>query len=293
MRVAITGSSGLIGSALAASLQHAGHAVIRIVRGNATGPDTVSWDPANRRLDPRSLHGIDAIVNLAGAGLGDHRWNARVKREIRDSRVLGTEAVATAAAAAGVPVLVNGSAIGYYGDTGDREVTEAEPQGHGFLADVVAEWEGATATAAEAGVRVAFARTGLVVTPQGGAFARMLPLFRLGLGGPLGSGAQYWSLISLRDEVRALTHLITTPIAGPVNCTGPAPVRNSEFTRALGQALQRPAILPVPRAALRLAIGEFSGDILASQRVIPARLLASGFTFEDGGITALAAALSG
>ncbi len=291
MRIAITGSSGLIGTALAASLRAGGHDVVRVVRRAPDGPDAVSWDPDAGILDARALVGVDGIVNLAGVGLGDRRWNPAVKREIRDSRVRATETIARAAADVGVPVLVNGSAIGFYGDTGDHAVTESSPRGAGYLADVVADWEAATAPASAAGIRVTLARTGLVATPSGGAFARMLPLFRLGLGGPLGSGAQYWSAISLRDEVRALEHLLTAELEGPVNCTAPTPVTNAEFTRALGRALHRPTVLRVPSAALRLAIGEFASDILSSQRVLPARLLASGFSFADADLSALVASL--
>ena len=291
MRIAITGSSGLIGTALTTSLRDAGHVVLRVVRHATEATDAIVWDPLGSGIDHTALEGVDAIVNLAGTGLGDRRWTAAVKHDIRDSRARANDTIARAAAKAGVPVLVNGSAIGYYGDTGARPVTEADGLGQGFLSDVVSALEAAARPAAEAGTRVTFARTGLVASAAGGAFARMLPLFRLGLGGPLGSGSQYWSAISLRDEVRAIEHLLTTPLEGPVNCTAPTPVTNAEFTRALAHALRRPAFLPVPSIALRVAIGEFASDILASQRVIPSRLVASGFTFLDPDVSAIVATL--
>ncbi len=291
MRIAITGSSGLIGTALSSSLRAGGHDVLRLVRRPTAAPDEITWDPANGTIDTARLEGVDAVVNLAGAGLGDRRWNAAYKREILTSRTAATHTIARAVAEARVPVLVSGSAIGFYGDTGDRAVTEADGNGSGFLADVVVAWEAAAGPARDGGTRVVLARTGLVATREGGAFGRMLPLFRLGLGGRLGSGRQYWSLISLRDEVRALEHCITSDVEGPVNCTAPSPGTNAAFTSVLARALHRPALLPVPAFALRTVVGEFAGDILGSQRVEPARLLASGFRFEHADVSAIAATL--
>ncbi|MEU9166137.1 TIGR01777 family oxidoreductase [Streptomyces sp. NPDC048424] len=295
MRIAVTGSTGLIGSALVRSLRADGHEVVRFVRREPAGGDEARWDPARGYVDPAGLAGCGAVVHLAGAGIGDHRWTAAYKKEIRDSRVLGTAAIARAAAALDEPpaVLVSGSAVGYYGDTGDRVVDEDAPAGQGFLPSVCVEWEAAAAPAREAGIRTAFARTGLVVAREGGAWGRMFPLFRAGLGGRLGNGRQYWSFISLRDEVAALRHIIDTPgIEGPVNLTAPEPLTNRQVTAAMGRVLHRPALLPVPAPALRIVLGELSADVLGSQRARPARLLASGFVFRDPGIEqALRAAL--
>ena len=278
MRIAITGSTGLIGSALIPHLLNNGHDVTRLVRGMPRTAGELQWSPG-QELDPTTLAGVDAVVHLAGAGVGDRRWTPAYRQEILRSRTEGTHTIAAAVAAAGVPVLISGSAIGFYGDTGETAVDEQGPQGAGFLADVVAAWEAAAQPASDAGARVACIRTGLVASTQGGAFGKTLPLFKLGLGGPLGSGRQYWSSISMQDEVRAIEFLITHPVAGPVNCTAPTPVTNAEFTAALGRALHRPALLPVPAFALRIAVGAFASEILASQRVVPQRLLEAGFTF--------------
>ncbi len=226
-------------------------------------------------------------MHLAGAGIGDHRWTDAYKRTIRDSRVLGTTALAGALAGLDEPpaVLVSGSAVGYYGATGDRVVDEDSPAGRGFLPSVCREWEAAADPAREAGIRTAFARTGLVVAKDGGAWGRMFPLFRAGLGGRLGDGRQYWPFISLRDEVRALRHIVDTPsLHGPVNLTAPEPLTNRQVTAAMGRVLKRPAVLPVPAVALRVVLGEFSQDVLSGQRARPARLLESGFVFRDPGI---------
>ncbi|MGW2587677.1 TIGR01777 family oxidoreductase [Streptomyces virginiae] len=250
-------------------------------------PDEARWDPARGYVDPAGLAGCGAVVHLAGAGVGDHRWTAAYKREIRDSRVLGTAALAHALAALDAPpaVLVSGSAVGYYGDTGDRAVDEDAPAGQGFLPSVCVEWEAATASAQEAGIRTAFARTGLVVARDGGAWGRMFPLFRAGVGGRLGNGRQYWSYISLRDEVAALRHIIDTPgLSGPVNLTAPEPLTNRQVAEAMSRVLRRPAVLPVPAVALRVVLGEFAEDVLGSQRARPTRLLGSGFVFRDPGI---------
>ncbi|MEU3722640.1 TIGR01777 family oxidoreductase [Streptomyces sp. NPDC031705] len=287
MRIAITGASGLIGQALVRSLHADGHHTVRFVRRAPAAPGEARWDPRAGYVDPDGLRACDAVVHLAGAGVGDHRWTDAYKKEIRDSRVLGTAAVARALAAlaAPPPVLVCGSAVGYYGDTGDRPVDESAPAGTGFLASVCVEWEAAAAPAREAGIRTVFARTGLVVAPGGGAWGRMFPLFRAGLGGRLGSGRQYWSFISIHDEVAALRHLVDTPtLSGPFNLTAPEPLTNREVTAAMGRVLRRPTPFAVPAPALRLVLGELSQDVLGSQRARPARLLESGFAFRYPGI---------
>ncbi|WP_018382313.1 TIGR01777 family oxidoreductase [Wenjunlia vitaminophila] len=282
MRIAVTGSTGLIGSALLHDLRADGHDVLRLVRRPARADDEVSWDPSRQVVDTDRLTGTDAVVHLAGAGVAEHRWTAAYKKTLRDSRVLGTAALAEAVAALDPPprVLVSGSAIGFYGDTADTPVDESAPPGAGFLADLCQEWEAAAAPAEQAGIRTVFARTGLVVSSRGGAWGRLFPLFRLGLGGRLGSGRQYWSFISLKDELAALRHLLGAEgVSGPVNLTAPHPVTNREVTAAMGRALHRPTLLTVPPPALRLALGEFADDVLSSQRVLPRRLLDSGFTF--------------
>ncbi|MEV7508882.1 TIGR01777 family oxidoreductase [Streptomyces sp. NPDC090085] len=287
MRIAVTGSTGLIGNALVRSLRADGHEVVRFVRREPSAADEARWDPERGYVDPAGLAGCAAVVHLAGAGIGDHRWTDAYKRTIRDSRVLGTAALAGALAGLDEPpaVLVSGSAVGYYGDTGDRVVDEDSPAGRGFLPSVCQEWEAAADPAREAGIRTAFARTGLVVAKDGGAWGRMFPLFRAGLGGRLGDGRQYWPFISLRDEVRALRHIVDTPsLHGPVNLTAPEPLTNRQVTAAMGRVLKRPAVLPVPAVALRVVLGEFSQDVLSGQRARPARLLESGFVFRDPGI---------
>lgn len=285
MRIAVTGSTGLIGSALVPALRADGHEVLRLVRRETNlAPDEVSWDPQAGRIDVAKLRGITAMVHLAGAGVGDARWTEEYKRQIRDSRVLGTSLIARAMAGLDPQpeALVAGSAIGFYGDTGDRAVDEQSPPGQGFLAEVVQAWEAAAAPASEAGIRVTHARTGLVVAREGGAWARMFPLFRLGLGGRMGSGRQYWSWISLRDEVAALQYLLAQPsISGPVNLTAPNPATNAEVTAAMGTVLGRPTVLPVPSFALKAALGEFSTEILSSARVLPRVLEQHDFTWQD------------
>ncbi|MFB7851927.1 MULTISPECIES: TIGR01777 family oxidoreductase [unclassified Streptomyces] len=288
-RIAVTGASGLIGAALVRSLRTDGHEVVRLVRRPARTGDEVEWDPRRGYVDVAGLVGCDAVVHLAGAGVGDRRWTAAYKREIRDSRVLGTTAIAEAVASLDTPpkVLLSGSAIGYYGDTGDRAVDEGAPAGEGFLPSVCVEWEAATAAAQEAGVRTVHARTGLVVGREGGAWGRLFPLFRAGLGGRLGDGRQYWSFISLHDEVAALRHILDTEsLSGPVNLTGPDPVTNGEVTAAMGRVLHRPTLLTAPAPALRIVLGDFAEDVLGSQRVLPGRLLDSGFVFAFPGIDA-------
>ncbi|MFF4395911.1 TIGR01777 family oxidoreductase [Streptomyces sp. NPDC001480] len=286
-RIAVTGASGLIGSALVRSLTADGHEVVRLVRRSARGADEVCWDPEGQYVDAAGLIGCDAVVNLAGAGVGDRRWTEDYKRRIRESRVLGTAALAEAVASLDEPprVLVNGSAIGIYGDTGDRVADEDTPPGDGFLPSLCVEWEEATVPAQEAGVRTVFARTGLVVARGGGAWGRLFPLFKAGLGGRMGDGRQYWSYIALHDEVAALRHLIAGDgLSGPFNLTAPQPLTNREITEAMGRVLHRPTAFAVPAPVLRAALGEMAGDVLGSQRVVPKRLLESGFTFAFPGI---------
>jgi hypothetical protein len=281
--VAVTGSTGLIGSALVASLERDGHRVRRVSRRADAGPGTVRWDPERGELDGAALAGVDAVVHLAGEGIGDHRWSDEHKRRVLDSRVKGTTLVAETMAALDPrpSVLVSASAIGYYGDRGDERLTEASPPGEGFLADVVRQWEGATGAAEAAGIRVAHIRTGLVLARSGGALAPMLPLFRFGLGGRLGSGRQWWSWISLTDEVAAIRFLLDHDVAGPVNLTGPEPVTNAELTKVLGRVLHRPAVVPVPRFGPALVLGREAAEemVFASQRVLPTVLRREGFSF--------------
>ncbi|MFF3426257.1 TIGR01777 family oxidoreductase [Streptomyces sp. NPDC002602] len=287
MRIAVTGASGLIGKVLVRSLQADGHEVVRFVRRPAAAPDEATWDPRRGYVDPAGLTGCGAVVHLAGAGVGDHRWTAAYKREIHDSRVLGTAAIARAVAdmAEPPPVLVCGSAVGYYGDTGDRVVDEDAPAGEGFLPSVCVEWEAAAAPAREAGIRTVFARTGLVVAADGGAWGRLFPVFRAGVGGRLGNGRQYWSHISMHDEVAALRYLVTASgLSGPVNLTAPEPRTNREVTAAMGRVLHRPTVCAVPAPVMRVVLGEFAEDVLGSQRVRPTRLLESGFVFRHPGI---------
>ncbi|EPD58903.1 MULTISPECIES: TIGR01777 family oxidoreductase [unclassified Streptomyces] len=281
-RIAVAGASGLIGGALARSLAADGHEVVRLVRRPPRTKDEVRWDPEAGRVDAAGLAGCEAVVNLAGAGVGDSRWTDTYKARIRSSRVLGTRALAEAVAGLETKprVFVNGSAMGYYGETGERAVDESAPPGEGFLPELCVEWEGAAAPAQEAGVRTVFTRTGLVVSRGGGAWGRLFPLFRAGLGGRLGDGRQYWSFISLHDEVAAIRHLMDTDgLSGPFNLTAPQPLTNREITAAMGRVLHRPTLFPVPAPVLRSVLGEMAGDVLGSARVVPKRLLESGFTF--------------
>lgn len=288
MRIAIAGSSGLIGTALRDALTHRGDEVIRLVRRAASTPDEVSWDPVRGELDPAAFQGVSAVANLAGAGIGDKRWTAAYKRALVDSRVDSTTTIVDALTRLPEPVrLVNASAMGYYGDRGEETVDEDSAPGTGFLVDLVSAWESATAPAAAAGVPVAFARSGLVFSPGGGLMDRVLPLAKLGLGGPLGSGRQWWSWIALADEVRALIHLIDHPeITGPVNLAVPveSAVRQRDAMHALGRVLHRPSFLPAPSPALRLVLGELAGDVLASTRMAPTVLQDSGFEWNYSNI---------
>ncbi|MEU1052541.1 TIGR01777 family oxidoreductase [Streptomyces sp. NPDC005876] len=292
-RIAVAGASGLIGSALARSLAADGHEVVRLVRRAPRDAGEVRWDPGRGRVDAAGLAGCEAVVNLAGAGIGDRRWTAAYKKLLVDSRVQGTAALARAVAGLDRPprVFVNGSAIGYYGETGDRAVDERAPAGEGFLPELCVAWEAAAAPAREAGVRTVFARTGLVVARGGGAWGKLFPLFRAGLGGRLGDGRQYWSFIALHDEVAALRHLLEREdLSGPFDLTAPHPLTNREITVAMGRVLHRPAPFAVPAPVLRAVLGELAGDVLGSARVLPTRLLESGFRFAfpeiDGAIRA-------
>lgn len=281
MRVVVAGSSGLIGTALVAVLRAADHEVLRLVRRAPAGPDERRWDPTAGTLTDGALDGVDAVVNLCGVGIGDKRWTGAYKQVVRDSRNTPTDVLARAVVERRVPTLVNASAVGYYGDTGDVEVDESAPSGTGFLAEVCHDWEAATAPATAGGVRVVLLRTGLVLSPAGGLLGRLKPLYSLALGGRLGSGRQYYSWISLEDEIAAIQFVVEhDAVSGPVNLTGPAPVTNAEFNRALGAAVGRPAPWVVPGFAIRLLIGDFAQEgVLAGQRAVPAALEAAGFTF--------------
>ena len=295
MRVVIAGSSGLIGTTLVALLRQAGHDVLRLVRRPARAPDERAWDPPAATMDAGTLDGVDAVVNLCGSAMGNRRWSGEVKQAIRDSRIIPTEVLAAAVAEYRVPVLVNASGVGYYGDTGDRQVDESAPLGSGFIAQVCRDWENATAAAERAGVRVVRARTGLVISPSGGLLGQLKPLFAVGLGGRLGSGRQYMPWISLDDEVGAIRFAAENDdLAGPVNLAGPDPVTNAEFTRAVGEAMHRPAPLVVPGFALRLVRGAELVDEMAliGQRAVPAVLRKHGYPFQHPTLpAALAAAL--
>jgi uncharacterized protein (TIGR01777 family) len=295
MRVVIAGSSGLIGTTLVALLRQTGHDVLRLVRRPARASDERTWDPPSAAMDAGTLQGVDAVVNLCGSAMGNRRWSGEVKQAIRDSRIVPTEVLATAVAEHRVPVLVNASGVGYYGDTGDRQVDESAPLGSGFLAQVCRDWENATAVAEHAGARVVRARTGLVISPSGGLMGRLKPLFAVGLGGRLGSGQQYMPWISLDDEVGAIRFALENDeIAGPVNLSGPDPATNAEFTRAVGEAMHRPAPFVVPSVALRLALGAELVDemLLTGQRAVPAVLRKHGYRFQHPTLrAALTAAL--
>lgn len=285
MDVVITGSSGLIGTALRAALEDAGHRPIALVRRAPTpGADEIQWDVEAGTIDASSLEGIDAVVHLAGAGIGDKRWNAAYKRLVLESRTKGTALLAeTLAGLDDKPsVFLSGSAIGYYGPRGEEIITEATPAGDTFLADVCVQWEAAAQPAVDAGIPTAFLRTGIVQTAEGGALQKQLPLFKLGVGGRFGSGRQYQSWITLDDEVGAIVHLLAAGVTGPVNLTAPEPVTNAEFAKTLGKVLKRPAVFPVPAFGPRLLLGREMADALLfeSQRILPEVLEASGYTFQ-------------
>jgi uncharacterized protein len=291
MDVAITGSSGLIGSALLPALTAAGHRPIRIVRREpGPGRDEIRWDPTTGLLDAASLEGVGAVLNLAGAGIGDKRWNNAYKHVLVSSRVEGTALLARTMASLQRPpqCLLSGSAIGYYGDRAAEQLTETSPPGSGFLPELCLAWEGAAGPATEAGIRTVFLRTGIVLSARGGALSKMLPLFKLGMGGRFGSGRQYQSWITLGDEVGAIVHLLTSTVAGPVNLTAPNPVTNATFTRALGAVLRRPTLVPVPAFGPKLLLGaEMARNLLFdSQRVQPEVLQADGYGYRQSEIEA-------
>ena len=284
--IAIAGSSGLIGSALAAALRAADHPVLRIVRRAPTNSDELHWNPESGEFDSDALTDVDAVVNLCGVNIGERRWSGAFKQSLRDSRIAPTEVLASAVAEMGVETLINASAVGYYGNTKDRVVDENDRTGRGFLAQLCEDWEAATLPAQYSGARVVLARTGLVLARSGGALRRMRPLFSTGLGARLGSGRQYMSWISLEDEVRALLFAISeSSLSGPVNLTGPAPVTNAEFTTAFGRAVNRPTPLILPGFAVRAALGEFADEgLLIGQRAIPSALERTGFQFHHNTI---------
>lgn len=288
-RIAITGASGLIGSALVGHLKSEGHTVQRLVRRQVLSPDEVQWDPRSWYVDIEALRGVDAVIHLAGVGVGDRRWTKKYKAEILNSRLLGTTAIANAVTQVKPQVFISASAIGWYGESGNRAVIESDRVGDDFLAAVCREWEAAADLAQ--GVRTVKLRTGLVLDPTGGALGRMLPLFRLGLGGKLGNGKQWWSWITLHDLIRAIAFLLENNVSGPVNLTSPNPVTNQEFTAALARAMHRPALFPAPAIALKIALGGFSSEILGSKKVTPLVLSESGFTWDYPHITSALTAL--
>jgi len=299
MTVVVSGSSGLIGTSLLASLRADGHEVVTLVRREASGPHEVTWSPelGARGATPElraALEGVDAVINLAGAPVAGHRWNDAYKREILDSRVAATTCLATAIAETTdhPTVFVSASASGYYGDTGPDAAAEDASSGTTFLARVCTAWELAAEPAREAGVRVAHPRTGLVADPHGGAFGKLLPVVRAGIGGRLGSGKQWWSLISLRDEVAAIRHLVDhDTLEGPFNLAAPEQVTNSDLTDRLGSALHRPTLAIVPGFALKIVLGDFAEELLLDQRMSPSKLLDSGFEFQDPTVDAVIADL--
>jgi hypothetical protein len=282
MRIAITGASGLIGGALVRALRARGDEPLRLVRRPAKARDELRWDPAGRVLDPAALEGVDAVFNLSGENIAAGRWTEAKKARLRESRVGPTRFLAeTLATLSRKPrVLISASAVGYYGDRGSAWLSESEPPGTDFFGRLCVEWEAAAAPAAEAGIRVAHPRTAIVLSQEGGALATMLRPFRLGLGGVVGSGRQYFSWIALDDMVGVLLHLLDhADLAGPVNAASPAPVTNAELTKTLGRVLHRPTFAPLPAVALRLALGQMADAVLASARLLPQRLADSGYSF--------------
>jgi uncharacterized protein (TIGR01777 family) len=282
-RIAITGASGLIGTALVGHLKSEGHTVQRLVRRPTVAPDEIQWDPKTGYVDIEALRGVDAVIHLAGVGVGDKRWTKKYKAEILNSRLLGTTAIARAVSEVKPQVFISASAIGWYGESGNRAVIESDRVGDDFLAAVCREWEAAADLAHD--LRTVKLRTGLVLDPTGGALGKMLPLFRLGLGGKLGNGKQWWSWITLHDVIRAISFLLEHNISGPVNLTSPNSVTNQEFTSALARAMHRPALFPAPAIGLKIALGGFSSEILGSKKVIPQELTNAGFTWDYPHIT--------
>ncbi|HUW03249.1 MAG TPA: TIGR01777 family oxidoreductase [Acidimicrobiales bacterium] len=296
MDIAITGASGLIGTSLRTFLTTQGHRVLRVVRGDDRAADAIGWDIHAGTIDAAGLEGIDAVVHLAGAGIGDKRWSDDRKREIRESRVKGTALLAETLTELKKPpsVWLSGSAIGYYGDRGSDVLDESEPAGHDFLADVCVQWEAATGPAEAAGIRVAHLRTGIVLSSAGGALKKQLPLFKFGIGGPIAGGGQYWSWISIDDTVRAISFLLGAEVAGPVDLTAPEPVTQKEFAKTLGSVLHRPSFLPIPKFGPALLLGSGLADALldTSARVLPTVLEGAGYHFLHRDVrTALAAVL--
>jgi len=282
-RIAITGSSGLIGTALVGHLKSEGHTVQRLVRRAPVAVDEITWDPTSGYVDLDALAGVDAIIHLAGTPVADKRWTKKYKTEILNSRLLGTATIAKAAAQVKPDVFISASAIGWYGESGNRAVIESDRAGDDFLAAVCREWEAAADLATD--VRTVKLRTGLVLDPTGGALGKMLPIFRLGFGGKLGSGKQWWSWITLHDVVRAIDFALVNDISGPVNLTSPNPVTNQEFTSALARALHRPALFPAPSLAIKIGLGGFSTEVLGSKKVVPQVLQEAGFTWDYPHIT--------
>jgi uncharacterized protein (TIGR01777 family) len=264
-RIAVTGASGLIGTALVGYLKSQGHTVQRLVRRTAVSSEEITWDPIAGTVDMDALAGVDAVIHLAGAGVSDKRWTKKYKSEILNSRLLGTTTIAKAVAIVKPQVFISASAIGWYGESGNRAVVESDRVGDDFLAG---------------DVRTVKLRTGLVLDPTGGALGKMLPIFRFGLGGKLSNGKQWWSWITLHDQIRAIAFLLENKISGPVNMTSPNPVTNSEFTAGLARALHRPALFPVPALALKIVLGGFSSEVLGSKKVMPQALTEAGFTFD-------------
>lgn len=283
MKIVISGASGLIGTQLVATLKSSGHEVVQLVRRSAAAGQ-IMWDPKSGKLDPASLEGCDAVIHLSGAGIGDKRWSDAYRKEILDSRTATTSLLAnTIASLQRKPsVFLSGSAIGIYGARGDEQLTETSEHGTGFLADVCEQWEAAAKPAIDAGVRTVFLRTGIVLSPKGGALKKLLPLFRLGVGGKFGNGKQWQSWISMDDEVASIIHLLTANVSGAVNLTAPQPVTNAEFTKVLARVVKRPAIVPVPTFAPKILLGGELADALlfTGQRVMPQALTASGYVFK-------------
>jgi uncharacterized protein (TIGR01777 family) len=300
VKIAVTGASGLIGGALLPALRADGHEVIQLVRRTPRTAEEHRWDPQHHRIDPALLADVDAVINLAGAPIRPRPFTSGYKQRLVSSRLDATRTVsaAMAAAAAADPdrrrVLLSASAVGFYGDTGSRTVTEQDPAGSDFLAQLCAQWEGATAAAEAAGIRVAHLRSGLVLDRSAMLLQVLGPIFRLGLGGRMGNGRQYWPWISLVDEIGAIRHLLSADVAGPVNLTGPTPVTNAEFTAEVGRQVHRPTVLPVPSLALKLALGEFGrSSVVGGQRALPVRLQESGYEFTHENLpSALRAALA-
>ena len=283
MKIVISGASGLIGTQLVTTLKSSGHEVVQLVRRSAAAGQ-IMWDPKSGKLDPASLEGCDAVIHLSGAGIGDKRWSDAYRKEILDSRTATTSLLAnTIASLQRKPsVFLSGSAIGIYGARGDEQLTETSEHGTGFLADVCEQWEAAAKPAIDAGVRTVFLRTGIVLSPKGGALNKLLPLFRLGVGGKFGNGKQWQSWISMDDEVASIIHLLTANVSGAVNLTAPQPVTNAEFTKVLARVVKRPAIVPVPTFAPKILLGGELADALlfTGQRVMPQALTASGYVFK-------------